>query len=47
MTALHPSDIGRVSRREPKPLHPVWGLVGGFGLICLAAATVHLLFKLL
>lgn len=49
MAVLHPSDITRTSasRREPKPLHPAWGLVGGFGLICLAAVVVDLVFRLL
>lgn len=49
MAVLHPSDITRASAREraSKPLHPAWGLVGGFGLICLAAVVVDLVFRLI
>lgn len=49
MAVLHPSDIatGASARtRADKPLHPAWGLVGGFGLICLAAVAVDLVFRL-
>lgn len=50
MAVLRPSDITRASAparpRAGKPLHPAWGLVGGFGLICLAAAVVDLVFRL-
>lgn len=49
MAVLHPYDITRTStrRRESKPIHPAWGLVGGFGLICLAAVVVDLVFRLI
>ena len=49
MAVLHPYDITRASatRRPSKPIHPAWGLVGGFGLICLAAVIVDLVFRLI
>lgn len=50
MAVLRPSDIAThapARDRAGKRLHPVWGLVGGFGLICLAAAVVDLVFRLL
>lgn len=49
MAVLRPSDIATSASRRPradKPLHPVWGLIGGFGLICLAALVVDLVFRL-
>lgn len=50
MAVLHPTDIitprASARARAGKPIHPVWGLVGGFGLICLAAVIVDLVFRL-
>ena len=34
------------SARSDRELHPVFGLICGFGLICLAATTVHIVFGL-
>ena len=50
MAVLRPSDIATSASARPrvgKPLHPAWGLVGGFGLICLAAVVVDLVFRLI
>lgn len=54
MAVLRPSDIATSASasasarsRVGKPLHPAWGLVGGFGLICLAAVVVDLVFRLI
>ena len=44
MALVHPGKVP--SARSERELHPVFGLICGFGLICLAAATVHVLFKL-
>lgn len=30
-----------------KPLHPVFGLIIGFGAICLVAVAVHVLFAVI
>lgn len=49
MAVLQPSDIAThasARERRGKRLHPAWGLVGGFGLICLAALVVDLVFRL-
>ena len=50
MAVIHPNDLAhtqaRREARSKKPLHPAWGLVGGFGLIVLAAVVVDLLFRL-
>ena len=49
MAVLRPSDIATSASgrtRADKPLHPAWGLIGGFGLICLAALLVDLVFRL-
>ena len=45
MALAHPGKVPPV-RNKPE-LHPAVGLVCGFGLIVLAATTVHILFGLL
>jgi hypothetical protein len=44
MALAHPGKVPSV--RNERELHPAIGLVCGFGLICLGATLVHLLFGL-
>ena len=44
MALVHPGKVPSV--RNDRELHPAIGLVCGFGLIVLAATTVHVLFSL-
>ena len=44
MALAHPGKVPPV--RNDRELHPAIGLVVGFGLIVLAATTVHVLFNL-
>lgn len=45
-TSATPSPITAAPRLNAhgKPLHPVFGLIIGFGAICLVAVAVHALF---
>ncbi|MFK0298389.1 hypothetical protein ACIQTU_04125 [Brevundimonas sp. NPDC090276] len=45
MALAHPGKVPPV--RSERELHPVIGLIGGFGLIALAATVVHILFSLI
>ena len=44
MALVHPGKVPPA--RGERELHPVIGLICGFGLIALAATTVHILFGL-
>lgn len=44
MALIHPSDRVRPCAPERKTLHPIIGLLGGFGLIILATVIVHTTF---
>lgn len=44
MALEHPGKVP--TARTTREIHPVFGLVAGFGLICLAATAVHVLFSL-
>ncbi len=44
MALAHPDKV--LPARGERELHPAIGLVCGFGVICLAAAAVHILFGL-